>query len=51
MLSFRHKRAQEAKEREAATLAVTALVRSETSSKKPRRTYRKKADVQNQRGS
>ena len=51
MLSFRHKRAQEAKEREAAALVVAALIPAENPSKKPRRTYRKKADGQNQRGS
>ena len=50
MLSFRHKRAQEAKEREVAALAAAAPVLAEPATKKPRRIPRKKADGQNQRG-
>ena len=51
MLSFRHKRAQEAKERELAAVSAATLVPAKSPVKKPRRTHRKKADVQNQRGS
>lgn len=51
MLSFRHKRAQEAKERELAAVSAATLVPAKTPIKKPRRTSRKKTDGESERGS